>query len=72
MDTYEYEGAIFETLNIYYVVEIKDGKISAQDDVSGLVWFPIDKLPTKVGFKSFEKALLDLKKWYKAGRGAGN
>ena len=71
-DKYEYEGEVYETLNLYYLAEITDGKISAKDDVSELVWFPIDKLPEEVGFESFGQALEDLKKWYKTGRGAEN
>ena len=65
-DKYEYEGEVYETLNLYYVAEITDGKISAKDDVSELVWFPIDKLPKKLGFKSFAEALEELKEWYKS------
>ncbi|MEK9178425.1 MAG: hypothetical protein AAB801_01440, partial [Patescibacteria group bacterium] len=71
-DKYEYEGQVYETLNLYYVAEITNGEILPEDDVSELVWFPIDKLPEKVGFRSFREALLDLKKWQKAGRGAEN
>lgn len=71
-DKYEYEGEVYETLNLYYVAEITDGEILPEEDVSELVWFPIDKLPEKVGFRSFKEALLDLKKWYRAGRGAEN
>ena len=63
-DKYEYEGEVSETLNIYYIAEITGGKISPEDDVSELVWFPINKLPGKVGFKSFSRALKDLKTWY--------
>lgn len=63
-DKYEYQGEVFETLNIYYIGEITGGEILPKDDVSELVWFPIDKLPGKVGFHSFKEALLDLKMWY--------
>lgn len=67
-DNYEYEGGVYETLNLYYLAEIKSGKIAATDDVADLVWFPIEELPEKVAFKSFEQALIDLKKWYKANK----
>ncbi|KKU01847.1 MAG: hypothetical protein UX03_C0035G0001, partial [Candidatus Woesebacteria bacterium GW2011_GWE1_45_18] len=69
-DSYEYEGQVYETLNLYYLAEIIGGKIKAEDDVSELVWFPIEKLPENVGFKSFGEALEDLKKWYKTPKGA--
>ena len=68
-DSYEYEGQVYETLNLYYLTEITGGEIKAEDDVSELVWFPIEKLPENVGFKSFGEALEDLKKWYKTSRG---
>ena len=63
-DSYNYEGVVYETLNLYYLAEIKGGQLKAKDDVSKLVWFPIDKLPENVGFKSFGQALRDLKNWY--------
>jgi len=71
-DSYEYEGQVYETLNLYYLAEIIGGEIKAEDDVSELVWFPIEKLPENVGFKSFAEALKDPEKWYKTGRGAEN
>ena len=64
-DSYKYEGVVYETLNLYYLAEIKGGELKADDDVSELVWFPIDKLPVNVGFKNFEMALRDLRNWYK-------
>ena len=67
-DSYEYEGQVYETLNLYYLAEIIGGEIKAEDDVSELVWFPIEKLPENVGFKSFGEALEDLKKWYRANK----
>lgn len=67
-DKYEYEGENYETLNLYYLAEITGGEILPEDDVSELVWFPIDKLPEKVGFKSFGEALKDLQKWYRSNK----
>ena len=67
-DSYEYEGQVYETLNLYYLAEIIGGEIKAEDDVSELVWFPIEKLPENVGFKSFGEALEDLKDWYRANK----
>ena len=64
-DSYTYEGIVYETLNLYYLAEIIGGQLRAKDDVSGLVWFPINKLPEDVGFKSFGRALRDLKNWYR-------
>lgn len=63
-DSYTYEGIVYETLNLYFLAEVKGGKLRAKDDVSELVWFPIEKLPEKVGFKSFKEALKDLRRWY--------
>lgn len=63
-DSYEYEGQVYETINLYYLAEIIGGEIKAEDDVSELVWFPIEKLPDNVGFKSFAEALKDLQKWH--------
>jgi ADP-ribose pyrophosphatase YjhB (NUDIX family) len=67
-DKYEYEGEVYETLNLYYVAKIKDGEILPEDDVSELVWFPIDKLPDNLGFKSFGEAVKDLKDWYRSNK----
>mgnify|MGYP001575066004 FL=1 len=64
-DSYTYEGITYETLNLYYLAEIKSGQLKAKDDVSELVWFAIEKLPEDVAFKSFKKALRDLKKWHR-------
>jgi len=63
-DSYEYEGVVYETLSLYYLAEIKGGEMKAEDDVSELVWFPIDKVP-KMAFKSANEAIKDLQKWHK-------
>ena len=63
-DSYEYEGIVYETLNLYYLAEIKGGEMKAEDDVSELAWFPINKVP-KMSFKSANEAIKDLQKWYK-------
>lgn len=49
---------------IAYVAKITGGKLKSQDDVASLHWFQIDK-PPKMAFKSEDKMLKDLWKWYK-------
>ncbi|MFZ5932944.1 MAG: NUDIX domain-containing protein [Patescibacteria group bacterium] len=67
-DTYEYEGQVYETLGLDYLAEITGGAVKPKDDVSELVWFPIEKVPKNIAFKSVAQALKDLKRLYKGSK----
>ncbi len=60
MDTYGPGGK--STLNFYYVASVLGGTMRAKDDVAGLKWFPLNKLP-RMAFKSQVVAVRDLRKW---------
>jgi 8-oxo-dGTP diphosphatase len=45
MDSYEYEGRVVPTLNIYYSARIADGVPEPNDDVAELRWFAGDEIP---------------------------
>lgn len=60
MDTYGPRGK--STLNFYYIGSILSGRMKAQDDVAGLEWFPLHKLPAPA-FRSQRRAFQDLRKW---------
>ncbi|HJY99037.1 MAG TPA: NUDIX hydrolase [Patescibacteria group bacterium] len=61
MDTYGSTGQ--HTFNVYYVGEITGGEMSAQEDVAELEWVPIAS-PPEMAFRSQDKTLKDLQKWY--------
>lgn len=60
MDKYGASGDC--TLNIYYLAEIKKGKLKPASDVKSFKWFEIDNLPKDVAFKASKDALRALKK----------
>ena len=53
------------TINLQFIVEIIKGQPIANDDVSELVWVPIDNLPQINSFKNTTETLKDLQRWYK-------
>lgn len=53
-------------LNIYYTASITRGTIKPDDDISEARWFPINKLPKKLGFSHIRKAVRDWKKLEKS------
>ncbi len=60
MDTYGPSGD--NTLNIFYLGEIKGGELQAKDDVASLVWLPINEVPLHEGFRNTQEAMADLKR----------
>ena len=53
-------------INIYYIAEVKSGKEVASDDVSELLWFPIEETDKiKSSFANVTNSLRDLRGWYK-------
>ncbi|MBI4157788.1 NUDIX domain-containing protein [Candidatus Woesebacteria bacterium] len=53
-------------INIYYIAEVKSGKEVADDDVSELLWFPIEKTgKIKSSFANVLNSLRDLRRWFK-------
>lgn len=55
MDKYGSEK--WDTLNIFYIVEIVSGKMQAKSDVSELKWFSKKSLPKKIAFCGSRQAL---------------
>ncbi len=62
MDRYGPTGE--RTLNFNYVGSIGRGRMRANDDVSELTWFPIERLP-RPAFASQQQVFRDLRKWYR-------
>lgn len=60
MDIYGAGGK--RTLNFYYVGTILSGNMQPTDDVAGLEWFPINRLP-QPAFKSQVQVFKDLRRW---------
>lgn len=54
------------TLNIYYIGEIKGGDMKAKDDVASLEWVDIQDLSFSGGFPSMEHVFAKLKKWHES------
>ncbi len=68
LDTYEYCGDRFTTLNCYFIAEA-EGTPQAGDDADDFGWFPLDDLPTAIAFEHAPRVLADLRRW--AGGRAG-
>jgi 8-oxo-dGTP diphosphatase len=63
IDRYTSDGEEFFTLNHYYIVEPRDGKLRAADDVNEYRWFTFEHLPdeNQLAFEHTQKVLQDLK-----------
>lgn len=69
----EYLGSAWGTYNpgeyttgLNYIVRLNKEKLIARDDISTLVWIPINKAHlVKSSFRSVRKTLRDLQRWYK-------
>jgi len=62
-DTY---GTLDEsTLNIIYIGKILSGEMKAEDDISELRWFDLEKTKDLVLFKNVKEALSDLRRLHK-------
>lgn len=56
-------------INIYFIAKIKSGKEVAHDDVSELLWVPIEETDkVKSSFANVTDSLRDLRKWFKEGK----
>ncbi len=56
-------------INIYYTAKVESGTEVAHDDVSELLWLPIEETQTvKSSFANVRDSLSDLRKWYKKGK----
>lgn len=53
-----------DLVNIFFVGEVVNGKLSAHDDVKDLEWVPIDSIP-EMGYQSVNEGVHDFVKWYK-------
>lgn len=53
------------TLNLHYIGEVVGGTMKPMDDVAGLEWMDIDKVPLDSGFQNTKDGLRDLQKLYK-------
>lgn len=54
------------TTGLNYIVRLNKEKLKAQDDISSLVWIPINKAHlVKSSFRVVKETLKDLQKWYK-------
>ena len=62
IDEYWTAGLKEKTLNIYYLAQIKSGKIRCADDVAEVKWFEKNKTPKKMAFKSNLEAIKNWKK----------
>lgn len=53
-------------INIYFLAKVKGGKETAKDDVSELIWYPIEKTDEiKSSFANVIDSLKDLRRWFK-------
>jgi len=56
-DTYGPGGE--ETLNIYYLCEIRQGQITPQTEIADVKWFDVNKLPSNLAFGHVRNVLMD-------------
>jgi len=61
---YEYDGVIYHTLDLFYFCDVDSIKnITVNDDVSGYVFEPLDKLDIdRIGLRSPKQIITDFKK----------
>ena len=66
----EYGSPVGEpVINIYYIAKVKSGKEAANDDVSELIWLPIEETDKiRSSFTNVTDSLKDLRKRYKEGK----
>lgn len=65
LDDYIWAGLKLKTLNIYYLAQIKSGKISPADDVAEAKWFSRSEIPRKMAFRANLESIRDWKKLLK-------
>lgn len=65
LDEYFWAGLKLKTLNIYYLAQIKSGKIRPADDVAEARWFSRSEIPRKMAFRANLESISDWKKLLK-------
>lgn len=60
MDDYQFNGMAYKTINIYYLVRIKQEKINLSSENSEYKWFETNEIPFgKMAFKQNDQILKD-------------